>query len=820
MADVRKIKVEEAKSYSKKYNSKKKYDKEKPRPNTEVNPAYKDTKEYMMPWVENIYSLFKMNNTWMGSVYNEISIMRSYQDGNQPVSQYRDYMFGKKEQSKNDPSIDANGWDLRTNDLTKEAQRTAWVNIDEKPVSIGPKIMTRLLEKANDLYYEIGVNAVDTISVQNEQLDKAKLWFYKENQKWIKEQMAIVGIKKEEPEFLPINMNELEMYALSGGFKRPYAINLETLLKHTYEISDWDKEVREKVLKDLTAFGYAIVRDYYDPEEMRVKTKWVDPNLGGIQYTNEFSFKDTEYGFELEFWPISKIRQKFDLTHEEAVGLAYSYSGQYGNPTVEAGWDMYGYQNVVDRGYGFDFYRIPVFKCEFLDVDNEKYYKHTTKNGRVFKKKLKNKDPEGLEVYDNRVRYVRQATWVVGTSLMCEYGKVPYMVRTNPKKPRISYRGIKLGTPSLFHQIRPFLDGLTLTWWKAQQAIAIAISNGIAVDVGALKNITIGKEKSWDVTNVLNYYRQQAILLHKKGNALGFGTASGPPVTPLVLGMEKNIETQFAIMDRLMMNIEQISGISLVAQSTPEPRTGKFNMQVAMQNTNQIIGSVIRAATDLQSDVGTNVIYRIRRLCKNNKSIAKSYENVIGEQKMKIILEAEKDNVQYGLKVEARDISEMRMFIEEILAASIKQNATGEVPGLLDPAEVLHVRDMLEQKQNIRFISLTLGYMLNRKGKEAEQKKMQMIELQGEQTRKAAMEQQRGKQQEQQFEMEKLLKQFEADFMLKYKEHPSQMMMQYQQQQQGMQPGQPQPAEQAMGAPQQEGAPQGVPAEQALGQQP
>jgi hypothetical protein len=350
------------------------------------------------------------------------------------------------------------------------------------------------------------------------------------------------------------------------------------------------------------------------------------------------------------------------------------------------------------------------------------------------------------------------------------------------------------------------LNGLNLAWWKTQQAISIAISNGIAVDVGALKNISIGKDKSWDVTRVLQYYRQQAILLHKKSNPMNLGGGgSGSPVTTLQTRMEDNIMAQFNTMDKFMIMIEAISGINLVSTgSTPEPRTGKFNMQVALQGTNQVIGSIIRASTELQADVSTNVMYRIRSLTRINKSIRDSYTEVIGKSKMQTIMMAEKSNVAYGISIEARDISEMKLFIEEVLQASIKASSS-DGGGLLDASEVILIRDMMEQRQNMRMISLTLGYMLRKKGKERELQQMKNIELQGQQNQKLEQEKEKSKQNERAFEMVKIQKEFEGDFMVKWGYTPEEAMKRAMatmpgQQQQGQQE-QPQPKENPMGGP-------------------
>lgn len=767
-------------------------------------PEQKDSREYMLPWVRNIYGLFLKKRTWMGQGYDDIDIMRSYMEGNQPVDQYRDFLYGKAE-ANTSRSIDPQGYDVRSATSTQVADRMAWVNIDEKPLSIGPKIVTKLLEQARGVYYEIGVNAVDSMSVQSQEMAKARLWFEKENAQWMNAQRAMLGITQQEPEFMPLNVNELEMFANSGGFKVPYAVNMEILLKHTFDISEWDKEVAEKVLKDAWSIRYAMVREYFDHEDMRVKVKYVDPKYGGLQFSRDYSFKDSEYGYELEEWPISRVRQKFDLTHEQAAALAYSYGGEYGNPVVSQ-WNSYGYYDEATGSLGFDFYRVPVFRCEWIDVDNERYYKHVTENGRVFNKPVKDKDISDKEVFNNPIRYVREATWIPGTEYLTDYGKMKYIPRDNPKKPRISYRGVRLGIPALFQQIRPLLNGLTLAWWKTQQAIGIAISNGIAVDVGALKNIVIGKDKSWDVTEVLKYYRQQAILLHKKGNPMNFQGGGGSPVTPLVTRMHENIQAQFEIMDRFMGSIEAISGVNLVSTGeTPDPRVGKYNMQVALQGTSQIIGAVIRAATELQADVAVNAMCRIRSLCRNNKPIADSYANVIGKEKMHVILQAEKDNVQYGINIEARDISEMKAFIEQILATSIKMGGEGSA-GLLDASEVIMIRDMMEQKQNMRMISMTLGYILRKKGKERELEKMKAIELQGEQLRKVEQEKQQYIQGDRMFELAKLQKEFEYDFYLKYGYSPTDAMNRAagtmpQAQQQGM-PQASMPAQQPQAQPQ------------------
>jgi len=765
----------EIKTGAKKVKQPESYKKNKYSPNLGASPKEKDKPEYAQAWVERIYNLYQNKNGWIqSSLYSDIDLLRSYVDGNQPTDQYKSFIVGNTQNEAN-KVFDGEGYDVRNSSSTA-TKRQAWINLDYKPVSIGPKLMTKINEQIRGLYYEMNLNAVDSNSVMEEEHAKYRLWFEKENNTWLKSQYALMQIAQQEPQFVPLNLNELELYASTGGFKLPYAVNMEGLLKHTFDVSEWDKEVQERVAHDLCSVGYSLVREYYDPEDKREKIKYVNLKYGGIQYNATKSFKDSEYGFELEWWEISKAMQKFNLTRDQAASLAFAFSGQFGNPTSNE-WKDYAIFNDVTGTLNFDFYKVPVFRCEWVDIDNEKYIEHVTENGRKIIKPY-SETSENQNYKNSHIRYVREATWIVGTNYLTDYGKVKYIPRMNPKKPRISYRGIRLLAPSLFMQIRPLLDGLQNAWLKTQQAIAIAVSNGLAVDVGAIKNISIGKDKSWDALEVLKFYRQQSILLYSKRNTMNIQSLSSGgavPITPLITKMEDNIKAQFGIMDKFMEQIESFTGLNMVSTGeTPEKGLGKFNMQVALQGSNQIINSLARAITDLKADVSENVVCRLRSLIKSNPDIQASYESVIGKHRMKSILMAEKNNVEYGIKIEARDITEMKAFIDAILQTSLKPSPGAA--GQLDVSDALIIKDMVEQKQNIRRIALYVGYMLRKKNMIAQQQQLEAIQTQNKGLQQLEQMKEQGKAKDRAFEMAKIQKEFENQYMLEHGINPSAAM--------------------------------------------
>jgi hypothetical protein len=345
-----------------------------------------------------------------------------------------------------------------------------------------------------------------------------------------------------------------------------------------------------------------------------------------------------------------------------------------------------------------------------------------------------------------------------------------YIPRDEFNSPRLSFRAVKLNTIPVIEQIKPFLDSFNLSWIKLQDFIAKAIGNGFAIDVGSLKDISVGKDKSFDPLDVLNYYRQSTFLLYKrqKTGLAGITKASSPPVIPIANNTYDNIKAQFETMNFFMQKIEDVTGLSMVALGkTADPDVAKFNMEVSVQGTNEIINNIARAQTDLQEDVSINICYRIRSLCRVNEHIKKSYEEVIGEQRMKAVVDAEKNHVKYGIRIEASDITEEKQNILMMLNASIKAPGSDEV-GKLDMSEAIIIQDMILQRQNFRRIGLILGYMLRKKEEQAKIQKQEMIKLQGEQLKQPEIIKQQTQQVEQNFELQKMDKQFYYDYIIKW----------------------------------------------------
>ncbi|RPH73450.1 hypothetical protein EHM76_05305, partial [bacterium] len=381
-------------------------------------PSTEKGASYFQGWAEKIYHLCLNGKTWMPlSDYNSIDTMRAYADGRQPTAQYKDWILGSwgiRNNGEQSAATNGEGWDVRETQGSEE-RRKAWQNINTQPVSVAPKIISKINEHIRSMYYEMGVKAIDSYSVQNEELAKYKLWFEHENRQWLESQYAMVGLKPEEPMFEPQNLYELELYAASGGFKLPYTISMEDLLKHTFEVSDWDKEVGEKIRKDIITLGYAIIKEEFDRELKRVVVKYADPKFCGMQYSATNSFKSSEIAYEMEWVELSLVRQRLNLDERGAAALAYAFSDQFGNPNTDH-WGEHAVATLDPTGtsYGFDFYKVPVFRFEFIDIDNEQYIEFEN-HGRVGTKKYNGTIQDNEVLKSSERRLVRQGRWIVGT---------------------------------------------------------------------------------------------------------------------------------------------------------------------------------------------------------------------------------------------------------------------------------------------------------------------------------------------------------------------------------------------------------------------
>ena len=279
----------------------------------------------------------------------------------------------------------------------------------------------------DDIDFDIIADAIDADSGAEEENMKWERWVT--TRSFVAERFlamrAMAGVPYEKPDFIPENIEELEMFKEAGGFKMVYAMELEKLLRHTANFSDW-QTIKEKVLNDVIDLNRAFVKGDYDESSKKIKWRWVDPEDMVIQYSKYYDFRDSEYGGEFHEIKISDLRQKMLLegyTEENIREVAETYAGVFGNPSK----DNFEGEQRTGASWKYDNFTVIEFAYEWIDTDVEKKIKYTNKYGKV--RHLKYTDGQDLgkreKLVENTKRYLYKGSWIIGTDYAYDYGKDP-----------------------------------------------------------------------------------------------------------------------------------------------------------------------------------------------------------------------------------------------------------------------------------------------------------------------------------------------------------------------------------------------------------
>ncbi len=241
-----------------------------PFPDRSIKPEKKTSREYTKAIGEAIYSRVVQNKTSVSSsartLYQEL---REYGKGEQSEDKYKRYLMGvvSTDASASVTAIDGS-W---TGNRTQE--RKGWYNVLWDILSPAQMIKDMIHGLFDDIDFDIIADAVDADSGAEEENEKWRLWV--NTKSFVAERLTaarvMAGVPPEQPDFVPENIDELELYKEAGGFKMIYAMEMEKLLRHTSDISEWDGMIKPKLLDDVVDINRCFVKADYSKETNKIK---------------------------------------------------------------------------------------------------------------------------------------------------------------------------------------------------------------------------------------------------------------------------------------------------------------------------------------------------------------------------------------------------------------------------------------------------------------------------------------------------------------------------------------------------------------------
>lgn len=686
--------------------------KPRPFPRKDIDPATKDSK-YCRLNAEAIYSLYCRNKTsWGVSAINYFDEMRRYADGNQSVEQYKSFLTGTS--SSDSTASTFTLFDDKSPE-TMRAKREGWYNLLWQNLSPASKIMNGIHGMIDKIDYDVLVDTIDSDSRGLIEFVKYKKFHEAAELEWQNEYKTKAGIPIDENVNFPRTPEELMAFEAQEGFKLNIAKAMQKLVRHSFNISDWDGTIRKKVIDDLIATGYCAVLDLYDSEDRQYKAQYLDPRDTVIQFSKEHDYRDSEYGGYFKLETISNCkRRKPEVDEDTWYALAEKNKLNFSNPNLN--WNDRGSLLDPTTGtYSYDCFNVPVFYAYWIDTDIYKKLYFTRTNGREGVRDIDfgykparltpNQAARGMtqEIKSTTIRNCYKCVWVVDSDIVFEHGILEMGDRPQPSKPKIPIHVEQLTEPSIIYRLKPVFDDIALIWLNHQNAMSKQIVRGYAVNMGMLMGITLNK-KNLDPADVLKKWRQSGILPYMYNYNGQYGGGAATPITPIEGGMGNEIQNTALALETAFANIEKVVGINPMAfGATPTAETQVGTTDVAIQATLNVLRPVLHCTFEIKASAGTSMMRRMQVGLRISKDIREAYSGIVSPSDIMSMVMAEHDGVQYGMELRPKPTEGRILDLKRYMELGIRVGDITPVEAMFFSERIEAGSDLIEIRQQIAY---------------------------------------------------------------------------------------------------------------------
>lgn len=584
-------------------------------PSDDIDPKLKLKPKWYLDWCNAVYSNHVRDQGGVRyTKLQDIDLNRQYAEGRQPVEKYLDIVCPKDK---------------------KTGKRKSFMDISTDILSIIPKFRSIVIGKFMQYEHEIIANAVDENSGAEKQNKRLSLWADAQIAEALKPYQAMLqaGVDQQQAsEFIPRTVEELDILESTGSFKLKWEAGMEKLIKDTFRYSDWN-DIKNRLYEDLFDLGIAATRDYTDKVTGKAKTRYVDIKRLIVRHSNRHVYDNIDYAGEvLDMTPNDiRIQAGEDIPLEELNEIIEKYADvnhlDYAfNENVNDLYEKYGHTDVK------------VLDLVFKSIDSSK---QEAKKDRFGHTRYYNKDYD-YELTENQKKsgnrkvtvakkqMVYRCKWIIGTKYVFDYGLEEDIIRKDAKTVELPFNIYRLSRKSILESIIPLEDNIQLAWLKFQNALAKAAPGGIAVDVGALKNVTNGENRMKPL-ELLTLRRQTGDLLFKSTthHSQVINPNAGRPIIELPGGAGAELDEHIKVIDFNINMIRQITGINeMLDASAPPPNTLVGTAEIAQQGTNNTLYNLYNAYKTIKENTADNLAHRVQSIIRYKDY--KLYEPVIG----------------------------------------------------------------------------------------------------------------------------------------------------------------------------------------------
>lgn len=475
-----------------------------------ISPDDKESNEYGLQYAKAIYHC---GNRYGGFPYNGLNNQydkaTELAQGNPSVVDiYRMFGYGPT-----DP-----------NDVTRE-----FAHVDVRVLNLATKYINRVVDKMCRLHYDVSLQAVDIVSI-NEKADyAASLQAFYSLRKWTQEMgyNPQVLFPDLDVASLPMYPDEL-LYDIATNPKIKKEISGELLMKLIYESNNMKQQMRQ-VAWDLAVYGKAHLHCYEDPNGMP-RIDQINGKFWGGSYVQNEDHEKQEYAFFYDFISVNQFIKETSgqLSQDKQMDICEQYASE---GTLDLATDYRRLENYDGLAY------IPVMRFYFLSEDNRTFVKKKNGFGRpildekdfnyqipdIIREKFDNKEYSRI---DTCYTSVYGGTYVIDSDCVYSYKRQDYP-RQNLVNATIPIKTFATNYKegryvSFLAQMEEPLNMINVAWNRIKQILAEERMGTMEIDFDQIEAVALTSGgKQWTATDVMRLFFKKRILI-KRGKTNKF----------------------------------------------------------------------------------------------------------------------------------------------------------------------------------------------------------------------------------------------------------------------------------------------------------
>jgi hypothetical protein len=326
------------------------------------------------------------------------------------------------------------------------------------------------------------------------------------------------------------------------------------------------------------------------------------------------------------------------------------------------------------------------------------------------------KDNEWVKQKKNRMLY--EGSWVIGTDITFSFG-IAYNQPKQDKKLKLPFHVYDLPNASMTERCVPFYDEYMFCWLSFQNAMSMALPDGMAANMSMMANIELTKGKTANIIDIIKFGRAHGFYPYNISPTGRYEGGSPNPFTPVIGVKERILLDLQTRLEICSAQIERVTGVNPQNQ----PNATATGTQLAYSSMQNVLRPQIDGLLRIKESGAESVCWRIQNAIRNEPMFYQSYKGVISDNDLKIAKDAEGWGVRYGIKLNARPNDDDIRNILEIINIDAQQ-------GLLDSNDLMFIREQLNAKADMILIRMYIQARVAKNKDEMRKNQMEAIERQ------------------------------------------------------------------------------------------